>query len=419
MLRTDQKFPDWVSILIFLCLVIFGWINIYSASLGEYGTYHGFDFNEIYTKQGVWIGMSLVLVVLVLSVEARFYQRFASLIYLSSLLLLVGLFFFGTAISGQRAWYSFGSFSIQPAEFVKATTALALAKYLSDIQTNIKSLKHQTNAFLIIFIPAVLIMGQPDPGSALIYSAFIFPLYREGLSGGYLFLGFSSVTLFVLTLVFGPVWVSVGVFILIGSILFLSKRQKHTLRYIGIGAFCILFTFSVDYIFNNVFQQHHRDRFNVVLGHISDTQGIGYNTNQSIITIGSGGWWGKGWAQGTQTKGNFVPEQHTDYIFSTVGEEWGFMGSAFVVLLFVGLISRVLFLAERQKTKFARVYGYSVAGILFIHFSINIGMVIGILPTVGVPLPFLSYGGSSLWGFTILLFMFLKLDADRKLASHF
>ncbi len=419
MRNAARKLPDWLSVLIFLCLVGFGWMNIYSASLGEYGKYHGFDFSEIYTKQGVWIFMSLILLVLILSIEAKFYQRFSSVIYVSSLLLLVGLFLFGTSISGQRAWYSFGSFSIQPAEFVKATTALALAKYLSDIQINIKSLKHQTNAFLIIFIPVLLILAQPDPGSALIYSAFIFPLYREGLSGGYLALGFSAIGLFVLTLVFGPWWVSLGVVLLIASILFLSKRSKYFIHYIGIGIVAIIFVFSVDYIFNNVFQQHHRDRFNVVLGHISDTQGIGYNTNQSIITIGSGGWSGKGWAQGTQTKGNFVPEQHTDYIFSTVGEEWGFLGSALVVVLFVGLISRIIFLAERQKTQFARVYGYSVAGILFVHFAVNIGMVIGILPTVGVPLPFLSYGGSSLWGFTVLLFIFLKLDADRKLASHF
>lgn len=419
MRRPDQKLPDWLSTLIFLSLVIFGWINIYSASLGEYGHYHGFDFSEIYTKQGVWIAMSLVLMALIISVEAKFYRRFSSLIYLVSLVLLVGLFAFGTSISGQRAWYSFGSFSIQPAEFVKATTALALAKYLSDIQTNIKSLKHQTNAFLIIFLPVLLILAQPDPGSALIYTAFIFPLYREGLSEGYLILGFSVVALFVLTLIYGPLWTSVGIGIIICSILFLRRSHKHTLRYIGIGAVSIFFVFSVDYIFNNVFQQHHRDRFDIVLGRVSDTQGIGYNTNQSIITIGSGGWFGKGWAEGTQTKGNFVPEQHTDYIFSTVGEEWGFMGSAFVVILFVGLISRIIYLSERQKTKFARVYGYSVAGIIFVHFAVNIGMVIGILPTVGVPLPFLSYGGSSLWGFTILLFIFLKLDADRKLTSRF
>lgn len=416
---TGQRSPDWISIFIFLVLVGFGWMNIYSASLGEHGSFHGFDFDEIYTKQLVWIALSLLLAVFILMIEARFYIRFSSVIYLISLILLIGLFPLGRTISGQTAWYAFGSFNIQPAEFVKATTALALAKYLSDIQTDIKSLKHQTNAFIIIFIPALLILLQPDPGSALIYSAFIFPLYREGLSGVYLVLGFASIVLFVFTLIFGHWWVTLGIVLLIGSVLFLGNRKKHTFRYILIGLLAVIFSFSVDYIFNNVFKQHHRDRFDVVLGKSSDLAGIGYNTNQSIIAIGSGSWTGKGWVEGTQTKGNFVPEQHTDYIFSTVGEEWGFLGSTAVVILFVILISRIIFLSERQKTTFARVYGYSVAGILFVHFAVNIGMVLGILPTVGVPLPFLSYGGSSLWGFTILIFIFLKLDADRKLVSRF
>lgn len=419
-MTTNRELPDWLTILLFLGLVAFGWMNIYSASLGEQSVFHGFDFNEIYTKQLLWIGLGLILGVFVLMIEARFYQRFASVIYIISLLSLAGLFVFGKRISGQAAWYSFGSFSIQPAEFVKAMTSLALAKYLSDIQTNIKSLKHQTNAFIIIFIPALLIIAQPDPGSALIYAAFIFPLYREGLSGGYLLFGLCGITLFVFTLIYGPWWVSLGVFVFIASILFLSKKNnKHFMRYIGIGVTSIIFVFSVNYIFNNVFKQHHRDRFNVILGEASDLRGIGYNTHQSLIAIGSGGLEGKGWTEGTQTKGNFVPEQHTDYIFSTVGEEWGFVGSATLIILFVFLISRIIFLAERQKTTFARVYGYSVAGILFVHFTVNIGMVIGIFPTVGIPLPFLSYGGSSLWGFTILVFIFLRLDADRKLASRF
>lgn len=409
-----KNLPDWLTILVFLILVGFGWLNIYAASLGETGAPSGFDFGEIYTKQAVWIGMSFVLMILILSVESKFYERFSSVIYLASLLSLLGLFAFGTTISGQTAWYSFGSFNIQPAEFVKATTSLALAKYLSDIQTNIENLKHQLFAFIIIFVPALLIIGQPDPGSALIYVAFIFPLYREGLSGGYLLLGFSTIALFVLTLILGPWWVSAMVVVLVGSILFLSKRRKRRVGlYLSMGLMSIVFAFSVNYIFYNVFKQHHRDRFDVVLGKESDLKGIGYNTHQSIVAIGSGGWKGKGWTQGTQTKGNFVPEQHTDYIFSTIGEEWGFLGSAGLVILFIVLISRIIFLAERQKTVFARVYGYSVAGILFIHFAVNIGMVIGILPTVGIPLPLLSYGGSSLWGFTLLVFIFLKLDAER------
>lgn len=420
-MKNARRAPDWLTILVFLALVVFGWMNIYSASIGEHEIGHFFDLNEIHGKQALWIGLSLVLIVFIFALEAKFYERFSSVIYLISLASLLGLFVFGKTISGATAWYSFGSFSIQPSEFVKAATALALAKYLSDIQIDIKSFKHQFNAFLIIFLPVVLIMLQPDPGSALVYAAFLFPLYREGLSGVYFLLGFAIIALFIGTLVLGTTWVCVIVVCLLLLLLFFNrkKKRKNYLRYIVIGLSAIIFVFSVNYIFNDVFKQHHRDRFNIVLGKQTDTRGIGYNTYQSKIAIGSGGWLGKGWTDGTQTKGNFVPEQHTDYIFSTVGEEWGFFGSAALILLFVALIMRLIFLAERQKTKFARVYGYSVAGILFVHFVVNIGMVIGILPTVGIPLPFLSYGGSALWGFTILLFIFLKLDSDRKLATRF
>ena len=406
---------DWISILLFLLLVAFGWVNIYSASLND-SAQGFFDLSQTYGRQGLFIGLSIVLIIFILSVEAKFYERFSSVIYLASLLSLLGLFVFGKTISGATSWYAFGGFSIQPSEFAKAATALALAKYLSDIQTNIKSFKHQLGAFLIIILPALIIVPQPDPGSALVYAAFFFPLYREGLSGGYLLVGLSFISLFVFTLLFGAIWVSVGVVLLALAILFFNrkKKKKHIGRYIAISAVSMLFAFSVNYIFHNVFEQRHRDRFNIVLGKEVDSKGIGYNTNQSEIAIGSGGWTGKGWTQGTQTKGNFVPEQHTDYIFSTVGEEWGFAGTATVVLLFIALLMRLIFLAERQKSKFSRVYGYSVVGILFIHFLVNIGMVIGIFPTVGIPLPFFSYGGSGLWGFTILLFIFIKLDSNRK-----
>ncbi|MAN29481.1 MULTISPECIES: rod shape-determining protein RodA [Mesonia] len=410
---------DWITILLFLLLVAFGWVNIYSASLNE-GAQGFFDLSQTYGRQGLFIGLSVVLVIFILSVEAKFYERFSSIIYLASLLSLLGLFVFGKTISGATSWYSFGSFSIQPSEFAKAATALALAKYLSDIQTNIKSFKHQLGAFLIIILPALIIVPQPDPGSAIVYAAFFFPLYREGLSVGYLLVGLSLILLFVCTLLFGAVWVSSGVVVLALAILFFNrkKKKKHIGRYVMISLVSVVFAFSVNYIFHNVFEQRHRDRFNIVLGKEVDSKGIGYNTNQSEIAIGSGGWIGKGWTQGTQTKGNFVPEQHTDYIFSTVGEEWGFAGSAGVVLLFIALLMRLIFLAERQKSQFSRVYGYSVVGILFIHFLVNIGMVIGIFPTVGIPLPFFSYGGSGLWGFTILLFIFVKLDSNRKAAYY-
>lgn len=401
---------DWLIIFIYILLVSMGWLNIYSASLTDSAKGY-FDLNQIYGKQMLWIGLSFILIVFVLAIEAKFYERFASVIYIVSLLSLVGLFVFGRTIAGTTAWYDFGGFSIQPSEFVKAATGLALAKYVSDIQTNMQEWKHQVGAFLILAIPCVLIMLQPDPGSVLVYAAFIFPLYREGLHGVYLLLGFFAAVLFVSTLAFGAAWSTAGV-VLIAAILFLKnrKRRPNIIKYIMIVLGCTIFVFSVGYIFENVFKQHHRDRFNILLGKEVDARGIGYNTHQSEIALSNGGWWGKGWTQGTQTKGNFVPEQHTDYIFSTVGEEWGFAGSMVVILLFIGLIARIIYRAEKQKNQFGRVYGYSVAAILFLHFFVNIGMVTGIFPTVGIPLPFFSYGGSALWGFTILLFIFVKLD---------
>lgn len=404
---------DWISILIYFILVCFGWANIYSASLGSTpGSI--FDMDQPYGKQGLFIALSVFLIIVVLAIESKFYQRFSSVIYIVSLLSLAGLFVFGKTISGATSWYSFGSFGLQPSEFAKFATALALAKYLSDIQTNIRKLSHQVKAFLIIAIPAILIVPQPDPGSALVYASFFFPLYREGLSGFYLVTGLSGVTVFILTLLIGPLWVS-GLVATLALLLFLRNRKKRPGKLL-ISIFAIVaiaLSFSVNYIFENVFEQRHRDRFNIVLGKEVDAKGIGYNTNQSEIAIGSGGWIGKGWTEGTQTKGHFVPEQHTDYIFSTVGEEWGFVGSGMVVILFVLLMIRLIILAERQRDQFNRVYGYSVIGILFIHFLVNIGMVIGIFPTVGIPLPFFSYGGSGLWGFTILLFIFIKLDSQR------
>lgn len=404
---------DWISIFIYLALICFGWANIYSASLGS-NTGSFFDLDQVYGKQVLWILLSILLIVVVLSVESKFYQRFASIIYIISLLSLLGLFIFGKTISGATSWYAFGGVSIQPSEFAKFATALALAKYLSDIQTNIRKLSHQVRAFIIVVLPALIIIPQPDPGSALIYAAFFFPLYREGLSGFYLITGFSAVAVFVLTLLIGPLWVSISVLVL-SLFIFLRKRKQRPGRVlISLFAICtIALSFSVNYIFENVFEQRHRDRFNIVLGKEVDSRGIGYNTNQSEIAVGSGGWLGKGWTEGTQTKGHFVPEQHTDYIFSTVGEEWGFAGSSAVIVLFVLLLIRLLQLAERQRSQFNRIYGYSVIGILFLHFLVNIGMVIGIFPTVGIPLPFFSYGGSGLWGFTILLFIFIKLDSDR------
>lgn len=404
---------DWLTILLYLLMVLFGWVNIYSASLGDNPTSF-FDFNEVYGKQAVWILLSFLLITVVLAIDSRFYQRFASVIYIIALLFLAGLFVFGKTIAGQTAWYVIGGVSLQPSEFVKAATALAIAKYAGGIQTNLKLFNHQLVAFVIIVLPILLILLQPDPGSALIYFSFIFPLYREGLHIAYILLGFSLAILFVTTLVFGTLYISIAVAV-ICIVLFIMHRRKRLafLKYLTLAVVAIAFSFSVSFVFENVMKQHHRDRFNIVLGQEVDSKGIGYNTNQSEIAIGSGGWFGKGWTEGTQTKGQFVPEQHTDYIFSTVGEEWGFLGTSLVVILFILMLLRLLHLSERQKSTFNRVYGYSLVGILFLHFFVNIGMVIGIFPTVGIPLPFFSYGGSGLWAFTILLFIFIKLDAER------
>ncbi len=403
---------DWITIFLFAALVVIGWVNIYSASLNDLGGVF-VDFDQIYFKQIIWIGLSFILIIFILALDAKFYERFASIIYLVSLVSLILLFPFGKEVSGATSWYSFGGVSIQPSEFAKAATALALAKYLSNIQTSMKRFRHQLKAFTIIALPALLIIPQPDPGSALVFSVFIFTMYREGLHFAYLLLGFFAALLFIGTLSLGVTWVSIIV-LLIATAIYMKNRKKrpNRFRYATIVVACIAFAFSVNYIFNNVFEQRHRDRFNIVLGKEIDVKGIGYNTNQSEIAIGSGGWTGKGWTQGTQTKGNFVPEQHTDYIFSTVGEEWGFLGAVLVIVLFLALIIRVLVLAERQRSKFSRIYGYSVAAILFVHFFVNIGMVTGLLPTIGIPLPFFSYGGSSLWGFTILLFIFVRLDGS-------
>ena len=407
---------DWISITIYFTLVIMGWLNIYSSSLSTVtNTTSIFDFTEIYGKQFLFILFSIPIIILVLSVDAKFYEKFSIVIFIVALLSLVGLFIFGKTIAGQRCWYAIGTFTLQPSEFAKAATALALAKYMSDVQVNLSDINRQIQALLIICLPIFLILPQPDPGSALIYSIFIIVLYREGLPAWFVWTGFTAIGLFVLTLAFDNPLIIIGITAVVLIINYFRSRIID--RNIILSAILLVlvsgFSFSVNYVFNNVFKQHHRDRFNILLGKEVDLKGVGYNTNQSEIAIGSGGWIGKGYLEGTQTKGGFVPEQHTDYIFTTVGEEWGFAGSFLVIALFVTLILRIIYLSERQKTKFSRVYGYCVAGIIFIHFFVNIAMVVGIFPTIGVPLPFFSYGGSGLWGFTILLFIFLKMDANK------
>ena len=406
---------DWVLILLYTTLVVFGFFNIYST------TYQA-DVNSIFDlslpigKQLWFWLLSLVMIAFLMAVRAKFIQQFAQIIYGISVTLLVGLFLFGKTISGATSWYVFGGLSFQPAEFAKMSTALMLGAYLNRFQTNLKQWKSQLLAFGIIALPALLIVAQPDPGSALVFGGLIFMLFREDLNLTYLYLLLAAGIIFILSLLYQFEATSLFLSFLVFLVYFLIKRIRPKIKIYPFLAVLILsigFSYSVDYIFNEVFEQRHRDRFNIVLGKTVDNQGIGYNINQSKIAIGSGGLQGKGFLQGSQTKGNFVPEQHTDYIFSTVGEEWGFLGCSFIVLAFSGIIIRILIRAERQTNSFRRAYSYGVAGILFVHFFVNIGMSLGLVPTVGIPLPFISYGGSNLLFFTLLLFVHLNFDANR------
>ncbi|MCP4975217.1 MAG: rod shape-determining protein RodA [Maribacter sp.] len=412
---------DWLTIFIYLALVVIGWVSIYSSTFTEADP-SIFNFATLHGKQLFFFGVSIIAIIVIMALEASFYERFSSLMYVISIVLLLGLFIFGKTIAGATSWYDLGFFNLQPSEFAKVASALALAKYLSDIQTDIKRPKHQLFALGIILLPAILIVPQPDPGSALVFFALIFVIFREGLPLYYLVIGLLTILVFVATLMFGTIWIAIILGLLI-VLFFLLKKKKFKVPIfplILVVVTTILFSLSVDFVFNNVFEQRHRDRFSLWLRLEKDPnkleqirKTIGYNTYQSEKAIESGGFFGKGFLEGTRTKGDFVPEQHTDYIFSTVGEEWGFLGTALVILLFTILFLRLVYLAERQKNAFPRMYGYGVISILLIHYFINIGMVIGILPTIGIPLPFFSYGGSGLLFFTILLFIFLKLDSNR------
>ena len=409
---------DWLLVLLYFILIFLGWINIYAATITEEQT-SILNLTAEYGKQLLWIGLSIPLILLILMFDAKLYEKYSSVIYVISIISLAGLFLFGKNINGATSWYSFGNFSLQPSEFVKSATALAMAKLVSDKMFNLKKIETQIQAIVILFFPALLITLQPDPGSALVYTAFIFVLYREGLPFYFVAIGIVAIVLFITTLLFGYTTILIAsLLFLVLTLLYFNFYRKKAFRkgwakIIGIYLMSALFIFSIDFVFNQVFEQRHRDRFNILLGKTTDTKSIGYNTDQSVTTIASGGFFGKGFLEGERTKGNFVPEQQTDYIFTTVGEEYGFLGSSLVILLFTLFILRIIQIAERQKSKFSRVYGYSIAAIFFTHFTINIGMVIGLLPTIGIPLPFFSYGGSALWGFTTLLFIFIKLDANR------
>lgn len=458
---------DWVTFFVFLLLALLGWINIYAA---VYDDSHKsiLDVSQRYGKQLIWIMAALVLGFTILIIESNFYVFFAWFFYGLTILMLVLVLFAGVEINGSRSWFIIGDFQIQPSEFAKFSTALAVAKLMSGYNFRFTSPGALVRVVGVILLPAMLILMQPDTGSAIVFGSFLLVLYREGLSGVVLFFAALTVLLFLLALLvpnyflliilfvgglvahyilnqrFRVVSIALGVtaggillaWLLnlitgaalapevvvlggmvpaLGWILFkvAHLRMKRTMVVILVFISSVAFTYSVDFVFNNLLEQHHRDRINELLGIQSDPLGAGYNVNQSKIAIGSGGFLGKGFLRGTQTKYNFVPEQSTDFIFCTVGEEWGFLGSAVVIFLFVFLFIRLIILAERQRSAFSRIYGYSVATILFFHFMVNIGMTIGLMPVIGIPLPFFSYGGSSLWAFTLLLFIFLRLDASR------
>ncbi len=418
---------DWFTILLYLILVFAGWLNIYAAVYNE-EFQSIFDASQQYGKQLLWIGTSVGLGIILLFIDERFYNTFAYVIYAVVIFLLVLVILIGAETKGATSWFAIGGFKIQPSEFAKFATNLAIAKYLSTLNIKMSDLKTKMIAAAIIFAPAVLILAQNDTGSALVYGSFIFVLYREGLSGNFLVIGVTTAFLFVMALIMRnevfnfPFDVQVDgtllLIILVGLVCVLIgylNRKSKQLMLILLAVFVASAGLikSVDYIFNNILEPHQSKRINVMLGLESDPKGAGYNVNQSLIAIGSGGVTGKGFLEGTQTKYDFVPEQSTDFIFCTIGEEWGFLGSLVIIVLFVTLLLRIMFLTTRQRSDFARIYGYGVACILFFHFTINIGMTIGLAPVIGIPLPFFSYGGSSLWGFSILLFIFLKLDSDR------
>ena len=406
---------DWISLLLYALILVFGWLNIYAACYDES---HAavFDFSTKHGKQIIWIGISLLFALGITLISPKVFSHGAYLIYFAMLGLLVVTLFVASVTKGGQSWIDFGSFKLQPSEFAKFATALALAKYMSAPDIDYRQNRTKLLSWTIILIPAVLILLQHDTGSALVFAGFIFPLYREGLSPKILVIGLVAIVLFVVALLVNR-FIIVGALLLCGLFylfVWLNKRTRKHYIWVTVALLaCSLYTFSVDFAFQNILQPHQRDRIYVLLGKTTDTKGTGYNVYQSKIAIGSGSVFGKGFLNGTITKADFVPEQETDFIFCTVGEEWGFFGSVAVIALYVMLLLRLVTLAERQYSRFSRFYGYSVVSILFIHVFINVGMVLGLLPVIGIPLPFFSYGGSSLMAFTILLFIFLRQDQER------
>ncbi len=407
---------DWPLLLMYFALVLIGWLSIYSAGMS--GSHHPiYDLSHFSGKQMMWMGISMGVGFIILLLDAKLFDAFAFWIYAIVVSLLVVVLVYGKATNGATSWIDFGGFKLQPSEFAKLGTALALASWLGRQEADLRDRKTRLVSYFVILLPAALVLLQHDAGSALVFASFIFVLYREGMPGAgfIMLLAVGVVAVFVLTLVLSKnvMLIVLGVLFALTLAYYLLNKKKNLWAMVAVFAAFFVLVFAVDYLFYHFLEDHQRLRFEVILGLNDDVKNAGYNLNQSRIAIGSGGLWGKGFLQGTQTKYDFVPEQHTDFIFCTIGEEGGFMGTLAVVLLYVGMLIHIVKMAERQRSSFSRVYGYSIAGILFVHVAINIGMTIGLVPVIGIPLPFLSYGGSSLLAFTVMLAIFLKQDANR------
>lgn len=405
---------DWLTILIVVALALAGWLNIYAVVYDSQLDQNIFDLSLNSGKQLLWFGISIIVVTLIMILDTRFFDSFSYTIYAIVVLLLIAVLVFGTVVSGSKSWFELGFVRFQPAEFAKFATALAVAKLLSKPQVKLDNFKAWGILGFIVSIPAILIILQGDTGSALVFGAFVLVFYREGLSPLLVLAGIIAVALFVLTLLFGQLYLIIGIIAVAVILIVIGKRTKNKISVIlAIAGLTLGVVMSVDYVVNSVLQPHQQNRVKAFINPEADPLGYGYNVTQSKIAIGSGGLFGKGFLEGTQTKFDFVPEQSTDFIFCTIGEEHGWLGSFILISLFVILLLRIIFIAERQKSNFSRVYGYCVAGILFFHFTVNIGMTIGLFPVIGIPLPFFSYGGSSLLAFSILIFILLKMDAHR------
>ncbi len=404
---------DWWLLAIYLILAAIGISTIYAAAFNENNP-SIFDMSQHYGKQALFLMLSLFMGLIIMLIDAKFFNTFAYVIYGISILLLIYVLVAGSTIAGSRSWIQFGGFSFQPSEFAKFGTALAVAHYLGDINTDFSKFKTQMIAYALVLFPMMLVLLQGDAGSALVFLVFILVFYREGMSGNILLIGLGAVVLFLLTLYFSKWYVLIGLAVLFAVMMFFIERNKKNIwKLIAIFSVAAVMVFSVDFFFYKVLKQHQRTRINIILGVEKDIYGVGYNLHQSKIAIGSGGFSGKGYMQGTMTKYNFVPEQHTDFIFCTIGEEFGFIGSFVLLSLYLALLMRIIWLAERQRSSFSRIYGYAIASIIFFHLFVNIGMTIGLMPVIGIPLPFLSYGGSSLLMFSLMFFVFLKQDANR------